>query len=66
MLIDAVADNLGVAPSDVPRVIDGRGHPRAVISQEQLLHLHLLNFLAQIAKLMVVSRIQEAKGIGYS
>ena len=60
--IDAVEDNLGAAPSEagysVPRVVDGRGRPRAIVSQEQLLYLRSLNFSwTQIAQLLGVSRV---------
>ena len=46
--IDAVEDNLGATHSEagyrVPRVVDGRGRPRVLVSLEQLLYLHSLNF----------------------
>ena len=61
--VDAVEDHLGVAQNDesgysVPRVVDGRGRPKAVVSREQLLHLRSLNFSwSQIGQLLGVSRV---------
>ena len=59
--IDSIDDELTSAPLGegyhVPRVIDGCGRPRAVISQEQLLYLRSLNFSwTNIADILGVSR----------
>lgn len=60
--IESVQDNLSAASDDagytVPRIIDGRGRPRAVVSAEQLLHLRSLNFSwTRIAELLGISRV---------
>ena len=60
--VEAVEDTLCSAPRGagytVPRIIDGRGRPKAVVSQEQLLHLRSLNFSwTRIAELLGVSRV---------
>lgn len=62
--VDSIDDNLANAGDGedgegfhVPRVIDGRGRPRALISQEQLLYLRSLNFSwTQVAEILGVSR----------
>ena len=60
--VDAVEDTLSSTPREtgysVPRIIDGGGRPRAVVSQEQLLHLCSLNFYwTRSAELLGVSRV---------
>lgn len=58
--IDSIDDQISISEEgySVPRVVDGRGRPRAVVSQEQLLYLRSLNFSwTHIAELIGVSRV---------
>ena len=55
---DLVEGELEMERFQVPRVIDGRGRPRAVVTQEQLEYLRSLNFSwSHIAELLGVSRM---------
>lgn len=55
---DLVAGELEMERFQVARVIDGRGRPRAVVTQEQLEYLRSMNFSwTHIAELLGVSRM---------